>query len=80
MLAAGKLSGFEVRIEEPGIAWIEFNRPDRMNGMQTAMKRDLVECLIQAQMDDAVRVVVFTGSGRAFCAGDDLKSITIFKS
>ena len=80
MLAAGKLSGFEVRIEEPGIAWIEFNRPDRMNGMQTAMKRDLVECLIQAQMDDAVRVVVFTGSGRAFCAGDDLKAYSSGKS
>ena len=80
MLAAGKLSGFEVRIEEPGIAWIEFNRPDRMNGMQTAMKRDLVECLIQAQMDDSVRVVVFTGSGRAFCAGDDLKAYSSGKS
>jgi len=80
MLAAGKLSGFEVRIEEPGIAWIEFNRPDRMNGMQTAMKRDLVECLIQAQMDDSVRVVVFTGSGRAFCAGDDLKAYSSGKN
>jgi 2-(1,2-epoxy-1,2-dihydrophenyl)acetyl-CoA isomerase len=36
------------------------------------MKRDLVETLLQAQMDDAVRVVVFTGSGRAFSAGDDI--------
>jgi 2-(1,2-epoxy-1,2-dihydrophenyl)acetyl-CoA isomerase len=36
------------------------------------MKRDLVEVLLQAQMDDAVRVVVFTGSGRAFSAGDDI--------
>jgi 2-(1,2-epoxy-1,2-dihydrophenyl)acetyl-CoA isomerase len=36
------------------------------------MKRDLVETLLQAQMDDAVRVLVFTGSGRAFSAGDDI--------
>jgi 2-(1,2-epoxy-1,2-dihydrophenyl)acetyl-CoA isomerase len=36
------------------------------------MKRDLVETIAQAQMDDAVRVVVITGSGRAFCAGDDM--------
>jgi len=43
-----------------------------MNGMTQPMKRDLVESLLQAQMDDAVRVVVFTGSGRAFSAGDDI--------
>lgn len=36
------------------------------------MKRDLVEVVTQAQMDDAVRVVVFTGTGRAFSAGDDM--------
>src|SRR5690606_19379273 len=36
------------------------------------LKRDLVETLTQAQMDDRVRVVVFTGSGRAFSAGDDI--------
>jgi len=45
-----------------------------MNGMNPSMKRDLVETLLQVQMDDGVRVVVFTGSGRAFCAGDDLKA------
>src|SRR6478735_11899085 len=43
-----------------------------MNGMTQGLKRDLVEQLLQAQLDDAVRVVVFTGSGRAFCAGDDI--------
>jgi 2-(1,2-epoxy-1,2-dihydrophenyl)acetyl-CoA isomerase len=70
----GKYSGFEVEHRDPGIAWITFDRPERMNGMNPPMKRDLVEGLLQAQMDDAVRVVVFTGSGRAFCAGDDLKA------
>ena len=76
MLATGKFAGFELHIEEPGIAWFTFNRPDRLNGMRPAIKRDLVESLIQAQMDDAVRVVVFTGSGRAFCAGDDIKAFS----
>jgi 2-(1,2-epoxy-1,2-dihydrophenyl)acetyl-CoA isomerase len=37
------------------------------------MKRDLVEVLTQTQMDDAIRVVIFTGEGSAFWAGDDLK-------
>jgi 2-(1,2-epoxy-1,2-dihydrophenyl)acetyl-CoA isomerase len=40
--------------------------------MTQPMKRDLVETLLQAQLDHAVRVVVFTGSGRAFSAGDDI--------
>ena len=70
----GRFSGFEVSLEDPGIAWIQFNTPERMNGMTTAIKRDLIETVAQAQMDNRVRVVVFTGTGRAFCAGDDLKA------
>ena len=64
--------GFEVALHDPGIALITFNQPDRLNGMTQEMKRDLVEILAEAQMDDDVRVVVFTGSGRAFSAGDDI--------
>jgi len=70
----GQFTGFEVKIHPPGIAEIRFNRPERLNGMTHPMKRDLIEMLVQAQMDDAVRVILFTGTGRAFCAGDDLKS------
>ncbi len=70
----GGYAGFEIEIHEPGIALITFNQPDRLNGMSVAIKRDLVEALLQAQLDPAVRVVVFTGSGRAFCAGDDLRA------
>jgi 2-(1,2-epoxy-1,2-dihydrophenyl)acetyl-CoA isomerase len=40
--------------------------------MTQGMKRDLVEVLTEAQMDDAVRVLVLTGSGKAFSAGDDI--------
>lgn len=68
----GKFRGFELTLEGPGIALVTFNQPERLNGMTQPMKRDLVETLLQAQMDDAVRVVVFTGSGRAFSAGDDI--------
>jgi 2-(1,2-epoxy-1,2-dihydrophenyl)acetyl-CoA isomerase len=68
----GSFRGFALTIEDPGIAVITFNQPERLNGMTQGMKRDLVETLLQAQMDDGVRVVVFTGSGRAFSAGDDI--------
>jgi 2-(1,2-epoxy-1,2-dihydrophenyl)acetyl-CoA isomerase len=70
----GKYTGFEFTRKDPGIAWIQFNTPERLNGMTTGIKRDLIEVITQAQMDNTVRIVVFTGSGRAFCAGDDLKA------
>ena len=68
----GEFTGFTVTLREPGIAWIQFNTPDRLNGFTHGIKRDLIETINQAQMDNAVRVLVFTGSGRAFCAGDDI--------
>lgn len=71
-MQTGGFRGFEVEVRDPGIALITFNRPERLNGLSQPIKRDLVETLTQAQMDDAVRVVVFTGQGRAFCAGDDI--------
>ena len=69
----GKFRGFEVTLRDNGIAWFQFTTPERLNGMTATIKRDLVEAITQAQMDNAVRVLVCTGSGRAFCAGDDLK-------
>lgn len=71
---SGQFTGFEVGLRDPGIAWFQFNTPERLNGMTGGIKRDLIEAVTQAQMDNAVRIVVFTGTGRAFCAGDDLKA------
>jgi 2-(1,2-epoxy-1,2-dihydrophenyl)acetyl-CoA isomerase len=71
---AGTFEGFSTTLEEPGILLVTFDRPETMNASTIGMKRDLVELLTRAQMDDAVRVLVFTGAGRAFWAGDDMKS------
>ncbi len=71
-MRTGSFTGFEVELRDTGIAWIKFNTPERLNGLTQAIKRDLVETIVQAQMDNAVRVLVFTGEGRAFCAGDDI--------
>ena len=73
-MKTGAFTGFDLEIRDPGIAWFQFNTPERLNGMTTAIKRDLIEAVTQAQMDNNVRVLVFTGTGRAFCAGDDLKA------
>ena len=75
-MRAGTFRGFEVTLHDPGVAVIQFNRPERLNGTTAHVKRDLVETLLQAQMDDAVRVVIFTGQGRAFSAGDDISGRT----
>lgn len=71
-MRTGSFTGFDVELRDTGIAWIKFNTPERLNGLTQAIKRDLVETIVQAQMDNSVRVLVFTGEGRAFCAGDDI--------
>jgi len=70
------LTGFQTELSDPGILLITFDNPGRLNASTAAMKRDLVETLTQAQMDDGIRVVVFTGAGDAFWAGDDLSQST----
>jgi 2-(1,2-epoxy-1,2-dihydrophenyl)acetyl-CoA isomerase len=55
------------------VATITLNRPDTMNALNTAMKEKFRERVRQAAEDPGVRAVVLTGSGRAFCAGQDLK-------
>jgi len=56
------------------VVTVEFNRPEALNAMNTAMGEDLLRCFDALQWDKAVRVVVLTGSGtKAFCVGGDLK-------
>src|SRR3984893_7444984 len=59
-------------IDDSGIVTITLNRPDKMNALVGHMRRDLAEALEQAGSERAVRVVIITGAGRAFCAGGDL--------
>src|SRR3989441_5648467 len=57
---------------ESGIGWIRFNRPEKMNAIGALTRKQLAESIKQAERDDAVRVVVLTGSGRAFSSGADV--------
>lgn len=59
--------------KESGVAWITLNRPHRMNALNLEMIAELSSALDEAEEDDAVRCIVFRGSGdRAFSAGADL--------
>ena len=55
-----------------GVATVTLNRPDAMNALNTELKVALRDTLAAAAEDDAVRAVLLTGSGRAFCVGQDL--------
>src|ERR1700726_5357197 len=55
-----------------GVGLIQLNRPEKMNAIGTLTRKQLGEAIKQAERDDAVRVVVLTGSGRAFCSGADV--------
>jgi enoyl-CoA hydratase/carnithine racemase len=57
------------------IATITLNRPDRMNAWTPIMERDVRRAMESAAADDNVRVIVLTGSGRAFCAGADMEGL-----
>lgn len=56
------------------ILTITLHRPEKLNAFTARMARELIDALDQADRDDGVRVIVVTGSGRAFCAGADLST------
>jgi len=58
-----------------GVMVITLNRPDVLNSFNRRMADDLVAALKEAGSDDAVRAVLLTGSGRGFCAGQDLAAV-----
>lgn len=57
-----------------GIATITLHRPDKMNAFTGRMMHEIISALDITDEDDRVKVVIFTGSGRAYCAGADLSS------
>ncbi len=61
----------ETSLEER-ILTVTLNRPERLNAFTDTMMRELLDLLDEVDRDDQIRVVVFTGAGRGFCAGADL--------
>jgi enoyl-CoA hydratase/carnithine racemase len=59
-------------LDEHGVATLTLDRPAQLNAFSGAMGRSLAEAYRRCDEDDAVRAVVLTGAGRAFCAGADM--------
>ena len=64
-----------IRYEErDGVAQITLNRPEAANTLNNALSSEMLDALISAEENTAVRALVLTATGRFFCAGADLKS------
>jgi enoyl-CoA hydratase/carnithine racemase len=63
---------YEVR---DSVAWITLNRPERLNALTFEVYRELTDLFAALQDETAVRAVVVTGAGRAFCSGGDVRDI-----
>ena len=59
--------------QQDQIVTITLNRPEALNSINRQLKRELTEAILRYDADDDARVAIITGSGRAFCAGRDLK-------
>jgi enoyl-CoA hydratase/carnithine racemase len=57
---------------EPGIAVVRINRPERLGAYTPTMCSDLLEAIRRYRLDDDLRVLVLTGTGRGFCTGGDV--------
>ena len=59
---------------DKSILTITLNRPDILNAFNTSMLSEIIDALDRADADDRIRCIIFTGAGRAFCAGADLSA------
>lgn len=61
-------------VDDDGVATLTLHRPEQLNAFDLVMARELLQVFTVDAHDDAVRAVVVTGAGRAFCAGMDLSA------
>src|SRR3989442_10500406 len=64
---------FRTRERRDGVATIALNRPEAFNALSLGLGRELFHAALEVDEDPAVRCVVVTGAGRAFCAGGDVR-------
>ena len=58
------------------VGWITLNRPNKLNAFTSQMNQEVIQALKVAKQDDAVRAIVITGEGKAFCSGEDLSGLS----
>ena len=66
-----------LRNDKNKIAYLVFNKPEKLNVLSEEMLAALYDQLIKLENDEAIRCIVLTGKGKAFCAGHDLSELTL---
>jgi enoyl-CoA hydratase len=79
MTATGGFETLDVQLED-GVLRVELARPERVNAINKLMCAELAAVVARATTDSDVRVVLFTGRGRAFCAGADISELAAYTS
>ena len=65
--------------QKSGITTITFNRPEKKNALSPDLHKEMLSIMNELEFDDATRVVILTGAGDSFCAGQDLKEFFLDK-
>lgn len=60
---------------EDGVAWIAFDRPDKLNAFTSQAYGELRDAIRMAELNPEIDIAVLTGSGRAFATGGDLSEL-----
>ncbi|HUY06120.1 MAG TPA: p-hydroxycinnamoyl CoA hydratase/lyase [Acidimicrobiales bacterium] len=68
-----KYETVKVEREGNGVTWVILNRPEKMNAMNPTLNQEMLSVLNVIETDEETRVMVLTGAGRAYCAGQDIK-------
>src|SRR5262249_59622148 len=63
--------------KKDGVTTVTLNRPEKRNAMSPQLHREMYDCLTDLKYDTETRVIVITGAGESFCAGQDLKQYFI---
>jgi feruloyl-CoA hydratase/lyase len=71
-MSTKKLEAIEIE-KDDGITWLRLNRPEKRNAMSPQLHREMDEALDELAIDPDTQVLILTGAGEAFCAGQDIK-------
>jgi enoyl-CoA hydratase/carnithine racemase len=75
-LSGASMEWRHLLIDRGATSRIILNRPERLNALNFRIGVELLDALDRLDRDEGVRVVIFTGTGCAFCAGDDLHGMS----
>ncbi|MAF48285.1 MAG: p-hydroxycinnamoyl CoA hydratase/lyase [Rhodospirillales bacterium] len=73
MAKSKELACVKYEIDDEGIAWVMFNRPEKRNAMNPELHYDMEEVIAELETDDDAKIIVLTGSGESWSSGMDLR-------